>query len=232
MIPIWQKELKTYYYSASGYLFSGVFMLLSAVFFFAGNMAERSSDCLTLLRSMSYLWMLLCPLLTMRLIAGERQQKTEKLLGSLPVSSADIVCGKYFAACTVLLITIGCTLIFPIIIAVYGHLYTAETLTGYLGFALMGCMFIAVDLMISCLCSSPLTACVAGLGINLLLWLFDVIATAASGTWVADVLTFFSPNRRFTPFTLGQLSFASVIYDLCFITAMLLCARQLLTRKQ
>lgn len=230
MLSIWKKELKTLYYTSTGYVFSGIFLLLSTVFFFSGNMAEHSSDCLILLRSMSYLWMLLCPLLTMRLISGEKQQKTDKLLLSSPLSLSDILLGKYLAACTVLTVTTVCTLIFPIIVSIYGRIYPAEILTGYLGFVLMGCMFISVDLMISCLCSTPLIACIAGLGINLILWLFDVIAVASSGSFISRALTFLSPNQRFTPFICGQLSLANIIYDFCFIASMLIISKGILSK--
>ena len=232
MLSVWQKELKTYYYTSAGYVFMGIFLALSAVFFYSGNMAEHSSNCMALLRSMSYLWMLLCPLLTMRLIAGERQQRTDNLLGSLPIPASSVILGKYAAAATVLMLTTVCTFIFPGIIAVYGRLYVSETLTGYLGFTLMGLMFIALDMTATCLCSTPLTACVAGLGINLAFWLFDVVAAASSGTSIAKVLSFLSPNQRFTPYTLGQLSLANIIYALCFICAMLLICDRLMKRRR
>lgn len=232
MLAVWQKELKTYYYTSAGYVFMGIFLTLSAVFFYSGNMAERSSNLMALLRSMSYLWMLLCPLLTMRLVAGERQLRTDVLLGSLPLPASSLIVGKYLAAATVLLLTTVCTWIFPAVTALYGKVYLPETLTGYLGFTLMGLMFIALDMTATCLCLTPLTACVAGLGINLAFWLFDVVAAASSGTVLARALTFLSPNQRFTPFTLGQLSLANIIYALCFICAMLLLCERLIKRRR
>ena len=136
-----QRLLQGYFLTSIGYVFMGVFLFLSSLFFTVGNLTERSSNILFLLRNMSYLWMLLCPILTMRLIAGERQQKTEPLLRSSPCSLTAIVVGKYLAACTLLLMTVVLSFIYPLIVALAGRLYLAETLVGYLGFVMMGFCF-------------------------------------------------------------------------------------------
>ena len=76
MLSIWKRELQGYFYTPVGYVFMGVFLLLSSVIFFLTIMQTRSSDLLTFIGTMSYLWMLLCPVLTMRLLAEERQKRT------------------------------------------------------------------------------------------------------------------------------------------------------------
>ncbi len=231
MKPVFLKELKTYFFTATGYVFLVVFMTLSAVFFMAGNMTEHSGNCLYLLRSMSYLWMLLCPILTMRLFAGERSQHTDQLLFSSPVSIAGMVSGKYLAAVCVLLTAVVLSFVFPLVITLYGSLCIPETLVGYLGFTLMGISFTALDLLISCICDTPVTACVAGVGCNLAFWLFDVLSMALNGTFAARILRFLSPNQRFTPYTLGQLSFSNLLFSLCFSLCCLLLSVRILSRR-
>ena len=80
MRAIYARELQGYFFTPIGYVFIGIFLLLSSVFFGVGNLTERSGNILILLRNMSYLWMLLCPVLTMKLVAGERQSHTDQLL--------------------------------------------------------------------------------------------------------------------------------------------------------
>ena len=199
----------------------GVFLALSGTFFYMLMLGSRSSDVLTFLGQLSYLWMLLSPVLTMRLLAEEKQKRTDQLLLTSPVSLPGIVLGKYLAAFTVMIFTVLLTLIYVLIIAMYGAVYPSELLVGYLGFILQGGAFLALDLFISGCASSQVTAAVTSFGVNLALWLLDLLAGSMTQSWVRDVLYFFSLYDRYNPFLMGQLSFASIGYDLSFIAAFL-----------
>ena len=97
MRAIYLRELQGYFFTPVGYVFMGVFLMLGSVFFGAANLAARSGDMMTLLRNMSYLSMLLSPVLTMRLMAGEKGRHTDQLLFSSPCPLHSIVSGKFFA---------------------------------------------------------------------------------------------------------------------------------------
>ena len=221
MLAIWKRELQSYFYTPVGYVFMGVFLALSGTFFYMLILGSRSSDVLTFLGQLSYLWMLLSPVLTMRLLAEEKQKRTDQLLLTSPVSLPDIVLGKYLAAFTVMIFTVLLTLIYVLIIAMYGAVYPSVLLVGYLGFILQGGAFLALDLFISGCASSQVTAAVTAFGVNLALWLLDLLAGSMTQSWVRDVLYFFSLYDRYNPFLMGQLSFASIGYDLSFIAAFL-----------
>ena len=221
MLAIWKRELQSYFYTPVGYVFMGVFLALSGTFFYMLMLGSRSSDVLTFLGQLSYLWMLLSPVLTMRLLAEEKQKRTDQLLLTSPVSLPGIVLGKYLAAFTVMIFTVLLTLIYVLIIAMYGAVYPSELLVGYLGFILQGGAFLALDLFISGCASSQVTAAVTAFGVNLALWLLDLLAGSMTQSWVRDVLYFFSLYDRYNPFLMGQLSFASIGYDLSFIAAFL-----------
>ena len=222
MLSIWKRELQGYFYTPVGYVFMGVFLMLSSVIFYLTIMQSRSSDLLSFIGTMSYLWMLLCPVLTMRLLAEEKQKRTDQLLLTSPVSLPGIVLGKYLAAVTVMALTVLLTMLFVVIVAIYGQVYPGELLVGYLGFVLQGCAFIALDLFISGCTSSQVTAVVAAFGANFVLWMLDLIQSAIRIDWVNGILSFFSLYERTEPFLMGQLSFASVGYDLSFAAAFIL----------
>ena len=221
MLSIWKRELQGYFYTPVGYVFMGVFLLLSSVIFFLTIMQSRSSDLLSFIGTMSYLWMLLCPVLTMRLLAEEKSKRTDQLLLTSPVSLPGVVMGKYLAAVTVMLLTVLLTGLFVLIVAIYGQVYPGELLVGYLGFVLQGCAFIALDLFISGCTSSQVTAVVAAFGANFVLWMLDLLESALASDWICSLLSFFSLYARSEPFLMGQLSFASVGYDLSFAAAFL-----------
>lgn len=220
MIAIWKREWLSYFTTAAGYVFMGVFLTLASVMFFVGVLMPRSGDLLTFIGQLSYLWMLATPVLTMRQLAEERQRGTEQLLLTSPVPVTGIVLGKYLAAVSLMLVTVLLTGLYAGIVALYGRVYPGELLTGALGFVLQGCAFIAVDLFVSGLASSQVTAAILALGVNFLLWMMDLLAAYAPA-WLGGVMTFLSLYSRNEPFLMGQLSFASIGFDVS-VTAVFL----------
>ena len=219
MLSIWKRELQGYFFTPVGYVFMGVFLLLSSAMFYTTILQNRSSDLPTFFGLMSYLWMLLCPVLTMRLLAEEHHMRTDQLLLTSPVSLPAVVIGKYLAAVTLMLITVLLTGFFVLIVALYGAVYPAELMVSCLGFVLQGCAFIALDLFLSGCAGNQVTAAVMAFGANLLLWMLDLLENAVSLTVVKEALSFMSLYARSEPFLMGQLSFAGVGYFLSFAAA-------------
>lgn len=221
MLAIWKRELQSYFYTPVGYVFMGVFLSLSGLFFYMLVLDARSSDVLTFLGQISYVWMLLSPVLTMRLLAEERQKRTDQLLFTSPVSLPGVVLGKYLAAVTVMACTVLLTLVYVLVVALYGAVYPGELMVGYLGFMLQGSAFLALDLYLSGCASNQVTAAVTAFGVNFALWLMDLLAGGVTQVWLQEALSFFSLYARYNPFLMGQLSFASIAFYLAFIAAFL-----------
>ena len=222
MRAIWKRELQAYFFTPVGYVFMGVFLLLSSAMFYTTILQNRSSDLPTFIGMMSYLWMLLCPVLTMRLLAEERQKRTDQLLLTSPISLPAVVLGKYLAAVTVMLLTVLLIGLFVLVVAVHGAVYPLELLVSMLGFVLQGCAFIALDLFLSSCAGNQVTAAVMAFGANLLLWMLDLLQDAVSFVPLQKALSFLSLYKRSEPFLMGQLSFAGVGYFLSFAAAFIL----------
>lgn len=214
--------MQSYFYTPVGYVFMGVFLALASVMFFLSILRPRSSDLPVFLGQLGYLWMLLTPVLTMRLLAEERQKRTDQLLLTSPVSLPGIVLGKYLAAVTVMLLTVALTGFFVLIVAIYGRVYPSEMAVAYLGFILQGGAFIAIDLFLSACSGNQVTAAVAAFGANLALWMLDMLGSAVNWPSLADALDFFSLYARQEPFLMGQFSWASVVFDLSMAAAFLM----------
>ena len=225
--------MQGYFYTSVGYVFIGVFLIVSSVLFYVGILKPRSGELPNFIYTMSYLWMLVCPILTMRLLAEEKQKKTDQLLLTSPVSLPGIVIGKYLAAVTVLLITAGMTLLFVLVVAIYGRIYPAELAVNYLGFILQGCALVALDLFLSGCAGTPVTAAVLAYGINLMLWILDEMYSLVQVEWLSEIMRFISVFRRNeNMIKLGQLSFAAVLFDVSFIAAFLALTVFRLDRKR
>ncbi len=216
MKAVWKREMQGYFFTAAGYVFLGVFLTVSSVLFYLEILNQRSGDLPTFIGEMSYLWMLLSPVLTMRLLAEEKQKKTDRLLLSSPVSLTRITAGKYLAAVTMLAMAALLTLLYALVVALYGRVYPAELVVNYLGFLLQGCAFAALDLFMSGCAATPATAAVLAFGANFLLWILDLLENAVQVRWISEVLRFCSLYARNESFLMGQLSFAGILFDVSF----------------
>ncbi|MGI6696671.1 MAG: ABC transporter permease [Christensenellales bacterium] len=225
MSALFRRELKGYFYTPTGYLFLIIALSLSGLLFYLNNLIPRTSELTPLLSMLSYVWMLLSPVLVVRLLAGERQQMTDQLLITSPLSSAGIVLAKFLAAALVMLMYVALTFVYPLIVAAYARVWLGELFTVYLGFILQGLAFVALDMMVTGFMKRSASAVAAALGVNLFVWLAGLLSTAPfvpSG--ISRMVSFLSLYERFLPFLSGQLSFASALYFLLFTATMLVIA--------
>ena len=232
MLIVYRRDLLAYFRTPVGYVFMGVFLTLSGLLFYLYNLQNLSGDLLTFLSQLTLLVMLLCPLLTMRLICEERQKKTDQLLLTSPVSLGSMVMGKYLAAATVMLGTVLLTNVFTLIVAIYGRVYAGEWFVGYLGFALQSLAFLALDLFVTCFAKNQMTGAVAAFGANFLLWMADLLADNLPVAWAGEALKFVSLYDRYEPFRLGQLSYSGVLFFVSFIACCLVAATRVMDARR
>ena len=182
MKAIYKREIKMYFNSMIGYVFIAFFVLITAVYFSIQNILSLSPDFQYVFSSVIMMFLILGPMLTMRLLSEEKKQKTDQLLLTSPVSIPSIVLGKYFAAVTVFLISLVITGIFPIILSFFGTVAVAQILGTYIGFFLLGSSFIAVGLWISSITDNQIVSAVATFVAIFLLLMVQTIVKAASGS--------------------------------------------------
>ena len=91
MLAIYRRELQSYFFSPLGYVFMGSFLFVSGIFFAFGNIMSVSSSFGTMLSNVSFIFMLVVPILTMRLMSDERRTKTDQLLLTSPVDRKSVV---------------------------------------------------------------------------------------------------------------------------------------------
>lgn len=96
----------------------------------------------------------LVPILTMRVLAEEKKQKTDQLLSLLPLSSTDIILGKYFAMALVFVIPMLVACVYPLIFSLYGEVYLPTSYGALIAFVFLGLALIAIGMFISSLTES------------------------------------------------------------------------------
>jgi ABC-2 type transport system permease protein len=177
MLPIIKKELRAYFNSMTGYIFLGFLVIITAIYFALICVSQLNPAYYGVISSTSIMFLILIPTLTMRLFAEEARQKTDQLLFTSPVPLNKIVLGKYTAALLLFLLGMAITAVFPMIIANYGTLPTAQIAGAFLGYILLGAAFIAVGMFISVLTENQIIAAVATFAVLFIFYIMDTIAS-------------------------------------------------------
>ena len=214
MKAIFNREFNSYFTSMLGYVFLTIFLLLTGVMFYVVNirfMTARMTNFFSIVNN----WALfLLPLLTMRLFSEDRKQKTDQLLLTAPISTKEIVFGKYLAAFGIFMVGVLITLIYPVILAFTGNLPIAETISWYVGFILVCSAILAIGAFMSSITESQIVAAVATYGVLIFTLLLSSVASNVSNEIIVKILLWLSPVQRFSDFTLGILNFEPIIYYL------------------
>ena len=90
MLAIYKRELKSYLTSMVGYLFMFFVLLIAGIYFSAYQLSAAYPKFEYTLNAMTFVFLIAVPILTMRVLAEERKQKTDQLLLTSPVSVSGI----------------------------------------------------------------------------------------------------------------------------------------------
>ena len=167
MTAVFKHELRMYFRSLTAYVF-GAFLLafvgLGAMLY---NIQAAVSNFEFVLSFSSLGFVVIVPILTMRVIAEEKKQKTDQLLYSLPITTTQVVLGKYLALLVMYLIPMAVICVYPLIFAQFGDVYLLTAYGSLFAFYLMGAALIAIGVFISSLTDNQGFA--AGIGIAVIL---------------------------------------------------------------
>ncbi len=242
-------ELRLLFTTWSSYVVIGAFFLLSSLSFIhsvasyqstAMGFVERDDGqslqqlnltefvLQRLLYSSALVLLFLLPILTMRLIAGERHDRTLVLLLTAPIRTLDIICGKFTAMVVFLALMLGLTVIFPVLLHVFGSgeaqfsaIDWPTTAVAYIGLLLLGMAFAAIGLSVSSFFNSQIAAAVVS---YMLLAGSLAAGTAAYGAqgWRAEVLGYVSFLNHLGRFLNGLVRLPDVAFFVSVIGAGLL----------
>ena len=164
MWAIIKKEFKAYFYSPIGYIYIGVFILITSFLFFLDLFAYGSVEFFDMYSLTTLVLSFIVPVLTMRMFAEEKKNGTDQLLLTSPRSVTEIVLGKYFAAAFVVLITMAMQFLYFIIISQFGSPDLATFLVCLLGLTLISLAYIAFGMFASSLTENQLIAAIISAG--------------------------------------------------------------------
>lgn len=167
MIAVFKHELRLYFHSLTAYVFGAFLLAFVGIGAMLYNLQAAVSNFEFVLSFSSVVFVVIVPILTMRVIAEERRQKTDQLLYSLPISTTQVVLGKYLALLTVYILPLGIISLYPLLFSQYGDVYLLTSYGSLAAFFLMGGALIALGIFLSSLTDNQGFA--AGLGIAVIL---------------------------------------------------------------
>lgn len=190
MLAIYKRELRAYFNSVIGWLFLAFFLAFVGLYFFICNLGVGDPYIGTALSGVTLIFCLLVPMVTMRIMAEERRQKTDQLLLTSPVAIWKIVAGKYLALVTLIGIAMAVICLYPLILGQFGVVNFAMSYAAILGFFLIGCAYLAIGLLISSATESQAFAAVMTFIVVLLTYLMNSVASLIPPTAKAAWITY------------------------------------------
>ncbi|HEY8517786.1 MAG TPA: ABC transporter permease subunit [Candidatus Binatia bacterium] len=233
ILTIAGRELRSIFVSPIAYVVMTGFLLLGGWFFF--NLLARFNFLVTmyssfqggaeaiarlnvnefviapLLHNLSVVLVILVPMITMRSFAEEKRAGTYELLLTSPVATWEIVVGKFLGAACFIVVMVGLTAIYGVILAVYGNPELGIMVSGYIGLLLLAITFVTVGMFASSLTENQIIAAVTGLVMLLLLFVIAWPADSAGET-LGAVLRYISVTEHFADMIKGVIDTKTLVY--------------------
>lgn len=214
MLAIYKREMRSYFTTPIGYIFLAIFFAVSGAIFAYSTLYSMTADTTVYFTFMLFVFIVLLPLLTMKLFSEEKKMRTDQLLLTAPISIVSMVCAKFLAAYTMFAGSMLISSLQFLILYRYAAVKTAVLLGNILAILLVGMAFIAVGTFVSSLAENQLAAAVGTIGILFALAAISFLNEFIPFYPIRFLLQCVSIFARFQNFVNGIFDVASVIYYL------------------
>jgi len=230
MTNIWLiagKEFRTYLKSPMAYIVAFIFLIFTG-FFFTFYLSSSSYNDTSLrgffdplslfgLSGLGNIFLLLfASIITMRLISEEKKMGTWELLLTSPVKDSDVVIGKYLGGLGLFVAILFLTILYPILLIIYGDPDIGPIFSGYLGMLLFGGAALAIGIFASSITANQIVSAVVSLGIMFGLWVIGILPQQIANmpTGLKTVLSYVALSGHATGFNVGILDTRDIVYYL------------------
>ena len=190
MSAVYKHEVSSYFTNVTGYVFGAFLLLFAGIYMMAYNLRSAYTNFEYVLGGMSFVFLVTVPILTMKIIAEEKRQRTDQLLYSLPMGMTEVVLGKYLALLTVFALPVLIICVYPLVLRLFGNVWLPAAYSAVLGFYLLGAALIAIGMFISSITESQAVAAGLCFVVMLLNYFITSLASFASSTASGSLLAF------------------------------------------
>ncbi|MBI3723565.1 ABC transporter permease subunit [bacterium] len=219
---LYAKEVRTFFTTAIPYIVFAVFMVLNGLLFFAlvryvsDPKQEISVSAGRIVFENFVFWIsliVICPALTMRLVAEEKRLGTIETLLTAPVTDVQVILGKFGAAMTFYATMLATTLAYIVILAQYSTEWDwGPIFSAYLGAFLMGGFLISIGTAASTITDSQLVAFIVGVAINILLYAAQLVSSYATNPTLKTVSHYLCFTTHCSELNRGLVSTRDLIF--------------------
>ena len=192
MTAVFRHEFRMLFSGLTAYVYGAFSLFFVAIYMMYYNLTVGYANFELALAGASFAFIITIPIVTMRIIAEEKKQKTDQLLYSLPISTAQIVAGKFLAVFLTSVIPVCIVTVYPLILKNFGNLYLPTSFGALFGYVLLGGALLSMGIFISSITESqPMAAgiCFAVMAVNYyMVTLAEYAVSSAYGSFVALVV--------------------------------------------
>ncbi len=227
MLAIFQKEIRSFFSSLTGYLVIGLFLVITGLFLFVFNggyniLDSGFADLSPLFQLAPWIFIFLIPAICMRMFSDERRMGTIELLLTKPVSLQKMIFGKYLGSLVLVILAIIPTLIYLYTISALGNpagnFDLGATLGSYIGLLFLGGCYCAVGIFSSSLTSNQIVAFLIGVMLCFIsFYAFEALAETGIAGNSSYVLEYFGINFHYQSISRGVIDTRDIVYFLSFI---------------
>ena len=221
IILIASNELRRFFKSLLAWIILAIVQFLVAIFFYVpliiylqpSSVASGITDAVvsTMYGFAAYIILIISPLLTMHLVAEERQLGTIKLLFSSPINIYEIVLGKFFGIILFYLLILLMISLMPLSLSFGTHLDWGQVISSIIGLFLLMCSIASIGLFFSSLTNSPIIAAISTFG-GLFFLLIIKMASNNSSPAAANIFSYMSLDNHYSNFLSGIFNTTDIFY--------------------
>lgn len=212
---VFSREFKALFRNLRAVICIAALALVSGIFLITNNISTGYSGIQAVFANMSLAAAITIPPVAAAVITDERKSGKDVLLRALPVTTVDVVLGKFFAVLAFFMIPTAVLATFPVILSLFG----AESVSqGYIILAMfiaLEMFLISLSMMMSALMKKTWQSIVAVYVILTVLFLVGMLSALTSGV-LEQIMRFVSPFRRFDPLVFDMLDLTSALFYLSF----------------
>jgi len=224
------KEEKAIFSSPIAYATVTVYLLLMGYTFTAVLFLNRTGELVRVFFQAAVLFLLVVPVVTMRLFAEERRGGTLELLLTSPIREIEIVLAKVTAGLSLSVLMLALTSTYAVVLGIYGDPDWGPIYSGFLGLFLLAASLTAIGLLVSGLTANQVVAAVVAMGVGILLWMIDTLGYLLPEPY-DTIISQLSLVGHFTPFATGALFLSDVGFFLTIVLVGLFLSVRTLARR-
>lgn len=234
MTAIYKRELKACFNSFVGWLFLAVTVFLTGLYMTVYCLWQGSAYLSYTLQSSMIVFIVAIPLLTMRILAEERRNKTDQMILTAPVSVWKIVLGKYLALETVFAVPCLILCLYPPLFSRYGNVPYEENYVAILGFFLYGSVAVAIGVFVSSLTESQMIAAVLSVVFIFVGYVMSGICSmiSAGGNLLTKILSVYDLSSPYADLLNGSLKITAIVYYLSLLFLFLFFTTQSIQKRR